>query len=431
MDIELLTIGNELLLGFTVDTNGAELARGLGEIGVRVVRRISVGDRPEEIGAGVRAALERTGAVITTGGLGPTRDDVTKEVVAGLFGMPIEFRPELWEALLERYRKVAGRVPTESNRSQAEVPSGATVLPNRWGSAPGLWLEGPLAGTQPPRTGLAILLPGIPSEMRMLLRHEVIPRLAGRGGGRVTRSRTIRTAGIPESVLAERIGAVEEEIAPLTLAYLPSTTGVDLRLTAWDLEPAEAERVLEAAARMLESRTGPGGYGRDDADLAEVVLARARGGHFTLATAESCTGGMVGARITAVPGSSESYVGGVVAYDNRIKEQLLRVPAELLESHGAVSEAVAVAMAEGARQQLGADIAVAVTGIAGPDGGTEEKPVGTVWVAVAGPQGSSSRRLRLFGNREEVRLRATEHALLDLLQAMPVGGMAGGREGGR
>lgn len=425
MDIELLTIGNELLLGFTVDTNGAELARGLGEIGVRVVRRTSVGDRPEEIGAGVRTALTRTGAVITTGGLGPTRDDVTKQVVAELFGMPIEFRPELWEALVERYRKVAGRVPTESNRSQAEVPRGATVLTNRWGSAPGLWLEGPVAGAVPPKSGLAILLPGVPREMRMLLRHEVVPRLARRGGGRITRSRMVRTAGIPESVLAERIGTIEEEIAPLTLAYLPSTTGVDLRVTAWDLQPEEAERRLEAAARLLESRTGPGRYGRDDTDLAAVVLARARAAGLTLATAESCTGGMVGARITSVPGSSESYVGGVVAYDNRLKRHLLQVPADLLDAHGAVSEPVAVAMAEGAQRALGADVAVSVTGIAGPDGGTEEKPVGTVWLAVAGPQGSTARKLRLFGDREEVRLRATEHALLDLLRALPDVGPAG------
>jgi nicotinamide-nucleotide amidase len=419
MDIELLTIGNELLLGFTVDTNGAELARQLGEVGVRVVRRTTVGDRPEEIEAGVRGALQRTGAVITTGGLGPTRDDVTKQVVAGLFGRAIEFRPELWDALVERYRTLVGRVPTESNRSQAEAPKGATVLPNKWGSAPGLWLEGPVAGEPGGAPGLAILLPGVPREMRMLLQHEVVPRLAGRGGGTVTRSRTIRTAGIPESVLAERIGAIEEEIVPLTLAYLPSTTGVDLRVTAWDLVPAEAERRLEAAVALLESRTGAGRYGRDDADLAELVLTRARAARLTLATAESCTGGLVGARITAIPGSSESYVGGVVAYDNRIKEQLLRVPPDLLEAHGAVSEPVALAMAEGARRHVGADVAVAVTGIAGPDGGTEEKPVGTVWLAVAGPGGSSARQLRLFGNREEVRLRATEAALFDLLKALP------------
>ena len=420
MDIELLTIGNELLLGFTVDTNGAELARRLGEIGVRVVRRTSVGDRPDEIEAGVRAALGRTGAVITTGGLGPTRDDLTKHVVAALFGMPIEFRPELWEALIERYRKAVGRLPTESNRSQAEVPGGATVLPNRWGSAPGLWLEGPLADAgHGARPSLAILLPGVPREMRMLLEHEVVPRLAGRGGGRVTRSRMIRTAGIPESVLGERIGAVEEEIAPLTLAYLPSTTGVDLRVTAWDLAPAEADRRLDSAIELLESRAGAGRYGRDDADLAALVLARARQAGLTLATAESCTGGLIGARITAIPGSSDCYLGGVVAYDNRVKRTVLEVPAEVLDSHGAVSEPVVLAMAEGARRHLGADVAVAVTGIAGPGGGTEDKPVGTVWLAVATPRGASARKIRLFGNREEVRLRATEHALLDLLQSLP------------
>jgi nicotinamide-nucleotide amidase len=414
MDLELVTVGTELLLGFTVDTNGAELGRALAAAGVRVVRRTSVGDGAAEVHGAVSEALERTGAVLTTGGLGPTRDDITKAVVAGLFGLPLEFREDLWTTLLERYRRV-GRTPTENNRCQAEVPRGATVLVNRWGSAPGLWIEGPLPGGRP---GLAILLPGVPREMRKLLEHEVLPRLTPRATGRVIRSRTLRTSGIPESTLAERIGDVEQVIAPLTLAYLPGISGVDLRVTAWDFDPAEADRRLTQALELLESRA-VGVFGRDGADLAAVVLDRLRTGGMTVATAESCTGGLVGARITSVPGSSAAYLGGIVAYDNRVKEAQLGVPAGILAAHGAVSEPVAAAMADGVRTRFGSDWALAVTGVAGPDGGTPEKPVGLVWIAVAGPEGTTARQLRLFGGRDEVRARAADAALALLLARLP------------
>jgi nicotinamide-nucleotide amidase len=414
MDIELVTVGTELLLGFTVDTNGAELGRVLAEAGVRVVRRTSVGDGEAEVRAAVSEALVRTGAVLTTGGLGPTRDDITKAVVAGIFGLPLEFREDLWAALVERYQRV-GRVPAENNRCQAEVPRGATVLVNRWGSAPGLWIEGPLADG---RQGLAILLPGVPREMRKLLEHEVMPRLTPRASGRVIRSRTLRTSGIAESTLAERIGDVEQVIAPLTLAYLPGISGVDLRVTAWDFEPAEADRRLDDALGLLEARAD-GVFGRDGADLADVVLARLRAEGMTLVTAESCTGGLLGARITSVPGSSAAFLGGIVAYDNRVKEEQLGVPAGIIAAHGAVSEPVAAAMAEGARARLGGDWALGVTGVAGPDGGTPEKPVGLVWIALAGPEGTTVRQLRIFGGREEVRLRATDAALNLLLSRLP------------
>jgi nicotinamide-nucleotide amidase len=219
MNIELVTIGTELLLGMTVDTNGAEIARALAEHGVRVTRRISVADRPQDIRDAVGDALARSRAVITTGGLGPTRDDVTKKAVAELYGAPLEFDDTVWTSLVERFARL-GRKPAESNRSQADVPRGAVVLRNRWGTAPGLWLEGP--------AGLTVLLPGVPLEMRKLLDQEVIPRLAARSAGAVIRSLLVRTSGIPESALAERLGSIEQEIAPLTLAYLPGLDGVDL-----------------------------------------------------------------------------------------------------------------------------------------------------------------------------------------------------------
>ncbi|MDH4132219.1 MAG: CinA family nicotinamide mononucleotide deamidase-related protein, partial [Gemmatimonadota bacterium] len=353
MRLELLTIGTELLLGHTVDTNSAELGRSLAGAGVQVVRRSTVPDEPEAIRAAADEALRRTRAVLTTGGLGPTADDITKRVIADLFSRPMVYHPEIWESLVERFARF-GRVPSEKNRGQAEVPDGATILPNRWGTAPGLWLEG--------APGLAILLPGVPSEMRGLLQHEVLPRLVERAGGRVVRSRVLRTTGVPESSLAEAVGEVEQGIAPLSLAYLPGVFGVDLRITAWGLPPEEAEERLAGALELLRSRAGRWIYADDEVDLAAVVLVRARERGLRLATAESCTGGGVGRRLTAIPGSSEVYLGGVIAYDNRAKTELLGVDPSVFNREGAVSEAVARQMAEEVVRRLHADLGVAVTG---------------------------------------------------------------------
>lgn len=422
--IELLTIGTELLLGTTLDTNSAELGRALAEIGLPVIRRTSVTDDPAAIREAARDALARSGAFLATGGLGPTADDVTKKVIAELFGMELEFREEVWQALIERFARF-GRKPAESNRSQAEVPRGATILPNRRGTAPGLWLEGP--------AGLAILLPGVPGEMRGLLREEVLPRLAQRGGGMVVRSLVLRTTSVPESTLAERIGAIEARLAPLTLAYLPSVTGVDLRLTAWGLPPEEAVARLDAAAMELRARAAEWIYAEGDTDLAAVVLAQAGERGLKLATAESCTGGLVGARLTSIPGSSAVYLGGVVAYDNAVKIHQLGVTADLIERHGAVSEPVVRAMAEGVATRLGSELGIAVTGIAGPGGGSEEKPVGLVFIATYADGEVESHRHVLPGGREEVRSRAAQLALsyLQKRMASPDGtGGAPGRPGG-
>lgn len=403
MNIELVTIGTELLLGMTVDTNGAEIARELAGRGVRVTRRTSVADRSEEIHAAVSEALRRTGAVLTTGGLGPTRDDITKNVVATLFDAPLEFDHSVWGSLLARFARL-DRKPAESNRSQAEVPRGATVLPNRWGTAPGLWLEG--------GPGLVIMLPGVPLEMRRLLEHEVLPRLAQRGNQSVIRSFLVRTSGIPESSLAEQIGEIETEIAPITLAYLPGLEGVDLRLSAWGLASEDADRRLHAAAVLLRDRAGENVYGDGDCDLAALVLEQARSRGLRLAVAESCTGGLLGARLTEVPGSSDVFVGGVIAYDNALKVGVLGVSESLLQEHGAVSEPVARALAEGASERFGVSAAISITGVAGPGGGTPEKPVGTVWLGCA-LEGTVETRRSLFpGTRHEVRARAAQAALL-------------------
>jgi nicotinamide-nucleotide amidase len=409
MDIELVTIGTELLLGLTLDTNGADIARSLAAVGVRVARRTSVADRPDDIRAAVHEALRRTGVVLTTGGLGPTRDDMTKKVVTELYGTPLDFDEGAWQNLLDRFARL-GRKPVESNRSQAEVPRGATVLRNRWGTAPGIWLEG-----QP---GLVIMLPGVPLEMRNLLEHEVVPRLAPRAAGSVIRSHTVRTTGIPESSLAERLGDVESEIAPLTLAYLPGLAGVDLRLSAWTFSADEADERLRAAAELLRSRAGEHVYGEGDDDLAALVLERARAAHLQLAVAESCTGGLVGARLTEIAGSSEVFVGGVVAYANRVKQEQLGVSPAVLREHGAVSEQVARSMAEGAARSFEVPAAIAVTGIAGPGGGTPDKPVGTVWLASSLRGAVVARRTLFPGNRYEIRARATQAALHLLLRQL-------------
>jgi len=411
MNIELVTIGTELLLGFTVDTNGAEIARSLADNGVQVVRRVSVADQPDAIRAAVAEALQRTGAVLTTGGLGPTRDDMSKKVVAELYQAPLEFDESVWANLLERFARLQ-RQPVQSNRSQAEVPRGAIVLRNRWGTAPGLWLEG--------APGLTIMLPGVPQEMRKLLEHEVVPRLRTIASGAIIRSRQLRTSGIPESTLAERLGDVEERIAPVTLAYLPGYEGVDLRLTAWNLQPEEADRRLGSAVELIRNRAGDPVYGDGDADLAALVLERARAGGIRLAVAESCTGGLLGARLTEIPGSSDVFVGGVIAYDNVVKVNALGVGQALLDQHGAVSEPVARAMALGAAERFGVDATLAVTGIAGPGGGTEQKPVGTVWIACALKGDVQARHVRFAGSRHEVRARAAQaalHLLFRLLEA--------------
>lgn len=409
MDFELVTIGTELLLGHTVDTNGAELAQGLTSVGGRLVRRTTVGDEAQAIADAVADALARTGRVITTGGLGPTRDDLTKQVVAQLYDRPLVFDDAVWQGIVQRFRRL-GLEPAPANRSQAEVPEGAVVLPNLRGTAPGLWLNG--------RPGLVVMLPGVPREMRALLNSEVLPRIAERTGGTVVRSLVVRTTSIPESSLADRLAGFEESVHPVTLAYLPGTTGVDLRLTVWHVEPARATLLLKGAAERLETSLPGLAYGRDDDDLAAVVLEQLRRSGRTLAVAESCTGGLLGGRITAVAGSSDVFVGGVVSYADQLKTGLLGVPDDLLRTHGAVSEPVARAMAHGAATRLGSGVAVAVTGIAGPSGGSDDKPVGTVWIGYALDDQVWAVRRVFPGNRAEIRARAVQYALHGLFERL-------------
>ncbi|MEO6211006.1 MAG: competence/damage-inducible protein A [Gemmatimonadaceae bacterium] len=410
MQIELLTIGDELLLGFTVDTNAAYLARALAAIGVEIVHRTTVGDDADQIAAAVRDAIERTGAVITTGGLGPTADDRTRPVVAKLFGRELVRDDQIVEQIRARFSRLGSAKMPETNIVQAMVPAGARVLPNDHGTAPGLWIEDA-------EGRWVAMLPGVPREMRGLTNDSILPILRERIGAAPSAivSRTIRTTGIGESALAERLGELGNSVQGMPLAFLPGWAGVDLRLTSRTLPHEAAVRALDAAERELRDVVGPVVYGDDGDDLAALVIDMCRQQSHTIGVAESCTGGLLGARLTAFPGSSDVFRGGVIAYDNSVKTKLLGVRDVTLSTHGAVSEEVAREMAEGCARALGTMIGISVTGIAGPGGGTPDKPVGTVWIGVAGVGETRTLGRQYVGDREEIRLRATQ-AAVDLVR---------------
>ncbi|HEY5440932.1 MAG TPA: competence/damage-inducible protein A [Gemmatimonadaceae bacterium] len=406
MKIEVVTIGDELLLGYTIDTNAAHLARTLAAEGVAIERRTTCGDTAESIATAVREALDRTGAVITTGGLGPTSDDLTKPSIAALFGREMVLDEEHLAWMQERWRTRFQRPMPESNRQQAMLPSGARKLANNHGSAPGIWLEDD-------RGRWVAMLPGVPREMRGMLADTLLPLVRERlgDGGRVVRSRTLRTTGIGESHIADLVATIDGGVGDVGLAYLPNADGTDLRLTVRDATSDDADARLANAAARLRTVVADAVYGEDAADLAEVVLELSRSLGLSIGVAESCTGGMLGARLTAIPGSSDVVRGGVIAYDDAVKRSLLGVPEAMLREHGAVSDPVARAMAAGVKTAIGVDAALAITGVAGPGGGTEEKPVGTVWIALDFCGEVQSRRYVMVGDRAEVRHRSAQAAL--------------------
>lgn len=406
--VELVTIGDELLLGFTVDTNSAVLGRALASHGVSIVRRTAVGDDVPAIVAAIRDALDRTGAVITTGGLGPTSDDVTRDAIAEVFGVPLELDEPHLEWMRERWRRRFDRDMPDANRRQALLPRGARKLENRHGSAPGAFLRD-ASGRW------LVMLPGVPRELRGMTDDTLVPLLRelGCGEGSCIRSRTLRTTGIAESLLQEQLRDLPVTRSGFSLAYLPGIDGVDLRLTARAASAAVADGMVTEVAAAIRARVPEGIYGEDDADIAAVLLEQCRATHSTIAVAESCTGGLLGARLTDVPGSSDVFLGGVIAYANAVKIRDLGVPAELIDRHGAVSEQVVTAMAAGARARFGATMGLAVTGVAGPGGGTPDKPVGTVWICVATPSRTEARRIQSWGDRREVRHRSAQ-AVMDL-----------------
>jgi nicotinamide-nucleotide amidase len=377
---------------------------------VEITRRTTVGDSADAIALAVREGLDRAGAVITTGGLGPTSDDLTKPSIASLFGRGMVLDEEHLAWMEERFTRLFQRPMPAANRQQAMLPEGARKLRNNHGSAPGIWLEDD-------RGRWVAMLPGVPREMRGMLADTLIPLIRERIGEerRVVRSRTLRTTGVGESFIADRVAAIDGGVGEAGLSYLPNAEGTDLRLTVRGAAPDEADRRLAISADRLREVVGDVVYGEDGADLAAVVLELCRGRGLTIGVAESCTGGLLGARLTAIPGSSDVVLGGVIAYSNAIKTSLLRVTEALLEAHGAVCESVVRAMATGARAATGSSIGVGITGIAGPGGGTEEKPVGTVWIASDLNGTLEARRLRLIGDRAEIRQRAAQ-AVLEMIR---------------
>lgn len=418
MQIEVVTIGDELLLGFTVDTNAAHLARELAARGVAIVRRATCGDDAAEIAAAVREGLERTGAVITTGGLGPTSDDMTKESIAALFGRAMRLDETIVANLRARWtqRGWPGELPA-SNLQQAMIPEGCEILVNNHGSAPGIWLEDA-------RGRWVAMLPGVPREMRGMLADALMPRVEARlaashdGEPTVIASRTLRTTGIAESALADVLGPLAKAPFGLSLAYLPNADGVDLRLTSRGRTAPQADALIAQAAAAIRAQVGHAIYGEGTDDLAAIVLHTMRERHLTLALAESCTGGLLGARLTAVPGASDVLVGGVVAYANAVKQSMLGVRQDTIAAFGAVSEETAREMVQGARERLGTDAALAITGIAGPEGGTPEKPVGHVCFAVAVGDDVHTFKANLYGDRNEIRQRAAQASLNGLRRAL-------------
>ena len=404
MKVEVVTIGDELLLGFTIDTNAAYLARELASLGIEISRRTSVGDSAADIASAVREALDRSDGVITTGGLGPTSDDMTKPAIAALLGRGLYRDEEVIRSLEERWARMGRKGPMpESNFTQAMIPEGAVIIPNGHGSAPGIWLDDD-------HGRWVAMLPGVPREMRAML-SELLPRLKERvKATTVVMSWTLRTTGIAESALADLLGDLGRSVNGLSPAFLPSVEGVDIRLTSRDLPRSEALGRLEDAVSKLREVIGQHVYGEGAIDLAAVVLDMCRAEGIRIAVAESCTGGLLGARITAIPGSSDVFIGGALAYDNSTKIELLGVEPLEIETHGAVSEAVAVAMARGVRRRLSADLGISITGIAGPGGGTPDKPVGTVWIALDG-RVTGARGMRLIGDRAEIRQRSAQAAL--------------------
>jgi len=389
--VEILCVGTELLLGNILNGNARWLAEELSALGLPHYRQTVIGDNRERLIAQIQEIAGRSRVLITTGGLGPTPDDLTTEAIAAAFSTPLEERPEVWADITAKSRS-RGREPSVETRRQALLPRGAAVLPNPTGTAPGMIWS--------PVEGFTLLtFPGVPSEMRAMWQQTAAPwlRQSGLSTGAYV-SRMLRFWGIGESALAAQVGDLLDQSNP-TVAPYAGRGEVKLRITAQAASEAEAQRLVMATEDDLRQRTGQLCFGVDDQSLASVVLAQLRRRGQTLAVAESCTGGGLGAELTAVPGSSDVLLGGVIAYSNAVKSKVLGVPEALLEQVGAVSDPVAEAMAEGVRRLTDSDWSLAITGIAGPGGGTESKPVGLVHLAVAGPDGCESHPIRLGSTR--------------------------------
>lgn len=409
MNAILLSIGDELALGQTVDTNTAWIAGRLATLGVSTVLHETVSDDRALIAASIGWASNKADLIVISGGLGPTEDDLTRQALADTMGVALVEDAASLEAL-EAYFRGRGYAMAERNRVQALCPAGAGMITNTCGTAPGIRATVNRAAV--------FVTPGVPREMKAMVEDAVLPAvrklLADQGnnsGGGVILTTKVNTFGLGESDVAERLGELMRRGRNPVVGTTVADGLCSVRLRAEYADADEAKRELEDTAQRVEAALGPIVFGRDESTLQGALVKLLIEQGKTVATAESCTGGMVGSLLTDVPGSSAAYLGGWVTYTNVMKTQQLGVRPGVIEAHGAVSEDVVIAMAEGAKHRSGADYAVAVSGVAGPGGGTEDKPVGTVWLALAGPKKTAARRARLIGNRASIRDRAAKCAL--------------------
>jgi nicotinamide-nucleotide amidase len=407
MKAEIITIGDELLIGQTIDTNSAWIGAELSKSGFDIVRKTSVHDDYEDIMEILRQVTGKADVVIITGGLGPTSDDITKKVLCDFFSSRMVVNKDVL-ATVEEMMQRRGIPVNENNRRQAEVPEACRVLINARGTAPGMWFE--KGGT------IFVSLPGIPYEMEYIMTEHVIPQLNRRFSSQVIIHRNIMTYGAPEAKLAERLTEFEKALpGNVKLAYLPRYGMIKLRLTATGGERVLLEKSLKEQVRML-FEVIPNLIYADNEESLEMTIGRLlKKKKQSLCTAESCTGGKIASLITSIAGSSEYYKGSVIAYDNAVKKDVLKVPVDLIQRYGAVSEQVVIRMAEGARRLLKTDYSVATSGIAGPDGGTEDKPAGTLWIAVSSAKGTVAEKHQFVQDRV-TNINRFAYAALNLLR---------------
>jgi nicotinamide-nucleotide amidase len=404
---EIITIGDEILFGQIIDTNTQWIGTQLTDIGIRPARKTSVGDNKQDILDAFTQASQRVDVVIVTGGLGPTRDDITKHTFCEYFGTELEINQDALALVTEFFAK-RGRAMTELNIQQAALPKNCTYIPNLWGTAPGMWFE--------KDDVIYVSLPGVPYEMKSLMEFEILPRLKARFSTHIIQHKSIRTIGIGESFLAEKISAWEDALPEhIKLAYLPHFGQVRLRLTGTGMDQELLEKQLSEQVALVLPLIEDHVFGYDSDELETVIGTLLMNNNATIGTAESCTGGYVANQITSVPGSSRYYEGSVVSYSNEVKINVLGVSKDTLDAYGAVSEQTAREMAEGARRVLNTTFAISTTGIAGPDGGTPDKPVGTVWIACATPEETFTQLLTLRNNRK-INIELTCSYALNLLR---------------
>src|SRR5579863_5196708 len=402
MKAEIIAIGSELLTPYRLDTNSLFLTDELNKLGIRVVHKDVVGDSLDDMRSSFAHALERAELIVACGGLGPTDDDRTREAVAELLGRKLHRDDAIIRHIQERFRRFGREMP-EINARQAMIPEGATILPNPRGTAPGLWLESDGA--------ILVLLPGVPNELRAIFEAEVVPRLARLGQDERLFTRDLRITGLPESEVEQRVSPLYALYPDTETTILASPPGIQLHPRVWSHDPAQANQILDEMVKRMALALGEHLYSTEGEAMEEVVARVLTENRATIAVAESCTGGLLAERLTNIPGSSVYFLGGVVCYSNELKSALVDVPAELIEAKGAVSPEVALALADGIRKRTGATIGVGVTGIAGPGGGTPEKPVGLVHIGIADERGPRERRFQFPGDRERIRMHASQTAL--------------------